>query len=218
MKQINLLPKHVYETRRRRQLIRRSVMTGLACVLVGVVWAGVTVFQTSRLDRQWRDVQGQMRMVQESRKQRNALRSGKKKLQAELDRYERLKLPLPPSSVVCLVSQLMSDSLALDQIKLTADPPVLQTADQMRNKAKKSAPPPRKPMGMWLSGAATSDIAVAGFVRQLAEHPLFDAVKLVSSRQVDDGDRSLQKFAITAQIPLERRFLFAEAQGGDDVE
>ncbi len=221
MKQMNLLPKHIHEARRRRKLIRGGATAGIVCLILGVTWAGIAFVQTRQLDRRWQSLQTQVQQVRQQRNELAALKKRNRQIRDELARYERLRLPLPPSSVVCLISQTLPPSLALDRITLKTEPPALTTSTASKSRKRKtsaSSPAPRPPLELKLSGAATSDIAVAGFVRLLSEQPVFEAVKLVSSRQIESDGRSLQQFVITAQIPMERRFLIAQAQGGDNVQ
>lgn len=210
MKRINLLPERIKQARmRRRERVTLGLLLG-AALLVGVTWSGFAITHLSRLDSRIVDADRQLAPLREVSGETQRLQAQRRQLEARLALVRELREPLPPATILALLSQVAPEDVVLSDLTMQFPEPSLPT-DQ---KQKKDAEVPMPIVHVTIEGLARGDAAVAGMVSRLAEQPVFRNVRLTDSREAAVRDRPAHRFRITMQLPLMRPVTTADAGGG----
>ncbi len=203
-KMLNFTPDSVMQARARRpRLIRAAALSGaLLALMVGwVMWSWQ---QIDQLDEQLAGLRQQtatknQQSVLARRKQHRALR-------------DDLKAPVPVSSAIATIAELMPASMGLTQWSWTAPPAEPKPLKKTRSRKRRRGPEQVPTIKLSLTGMAPNDLAIARLIGRLDERPLFANVELVYSQALETDELMARQFQITAQVPLNRPYQLQEPQ------
>jgi len=214
MKRLNLLPSQILVERRQAVHRRRATLAIAVVGITALAWGSLLTHQSVRLNANLARTNEQLT---EARQRADAAARLDRDIQAirqDLEHQQALKIPVAHSDLLFLFSQLIPDDVMLTELDIEA--PAIQVVEAPRTNP--SAPPNRKlvarnkPISVVLRGRAVDNAAVANMVRLLGRHPLFDQVTLINSRAIATEEHSRTAFHITAEIPLNRSFIIADAR------
>ncbi|MEM7577646.1 MAG: hypothetical protein AAF328_09235 [Planctomycetota bacterium] len=229
MSEINFLPQSYRDRLRRRvRHLREGIAIFITVIGLGVWWAydanelielqGASRFAEDRLTAALSTEQ----MVEQLEKRRNKLMD-QRRLQREI------RVPIRHHQIVRILGGLFPDSVTLTRLALINDRPEpkpyvapTQAADRPNKPSfgSRNAEPPRLSTApdrviVELEGLAPDDIAVAEVIAELSGHPLFDGVKLHTSKFLETRGVAARSFRITGQIDLSRNIVWVTSEPTD---
>ena len=218
MSRHNFLPESFLHAQTRRRIIVRSGLVLVLIVLSTSAYYITCMRQLAVLERRL----GELKMHDEGAGQRNSeltkLQTQQKELLALVKVCQTLTPPLDTTLILAAMDKLMPSSMGLTNFSMTSSPiqptPVPAKGDRSKSRRRASAAaeqPGLPPVKLELTGVAPSDVVVARFVNDLSEHILFDRVKLIFSRSMDDSDLGAREFSIEVEIPLDRRYVVVDS-------
>ncbi|MCA9305779.1 MAG: PilN domain-containing protein [Phycisphaerales bacterium] len=205
MPTIDLMPSACRHAIDRRLWTRRWVAMYITVLLamIGVNW-GLSMRQQSQkttLASMTLQVDENLRR----NKERTRLIKQIEQTQTMVDRYNRVAWPVHLSDVVGSVAQVMPDSVTLSSLAVTprrVNP----------NRSKKDAQE-QVFLVVELEGVAPDDMELASFVSGLESHGLFQKVTLDYARSTTVRDIDARGFRMSAEIDLQKTYVFAHADG-----
>jgi hypothetical protein len=134
-----------------------------------------------------------------------------------IETYDRVSYPVEISGVLATVIRKLPQSVALDQIDLTAA--IRQTSQTPRSKRddKDQPPPPRILVGE-ISGFAATDQHIAELVSQLESSPPFREVSLDFSRTRDVRGQTAREFRLSFRIDLDAHYQVNASKSQAELE
>jgi len=216
VKAINFIPDSVIQARARRRLIVRSFVM-LACLAAAMgAW-----FKTSRMydpapqDTYLASLETQIAAMLEQSQEIAARQKQHRERSEEVAVRERIAAPLPATFVIAAVVETLPPSIGLSSLSLV-DTPVEPIAKHSREAATGSAPHPNRPLRVHIEGLAPDDVTIAKVLGRLDERPPFGNVELGYSRPLEGAELMARAFRITAEIPLDRRYIMTgQARASD---
>ena len=221
MNQINFLPESYRRAQKRRgRLLRQIALVSsvAGCLVIATIGLKANSIGQSRaadrLEQTLEAEQGALGVISDIEQRHASL----------LKRAELKRTLIPPVSyhqALGALSQNMPEQIAVTELIMTSvrpKPEPIETdaereARLKRNATPKDQPAPYEPhlIGIELEALAPDDLAVASFVAQLDESPLFSRVTMRSSRAVVTDGLQARRFSLTATIDLDREFRWSDA-------
>lgn len=160
----------------------------------------------------------------DQRRQATGLEARIGEARLQLDRQERLSLPVRVGDVVALIGKEMPDSVSLTALAFT--PRMDKAGSRSRaaaagapgGGAKPAASEPQKRLIVELSGISPNDIDMAGFVAGLEASPLFKHVAVDFARKSVIRGVEGREFAITCEVDLGKRYEFERVERASGEE
>lgn len=215
MRRINLLPDHMKQARvRHRRRLRTNLALALAAMLA-LGWGGLAVMQVQAVNGRVADAEQALTPLREGGEQIRQLRAERERLHRELTMVKTLREPLPPASLLALLSQLAPEEAVLRKLMIELPQPTLATdaegGDGAKAKDRREAA-----VRIELSGMAREDAAVAAMVSRLSEGGIFRDIRLSDSRETVFREQPGHTFRITMSVPLTRSTATAHADRTGD--
>lgn len=200
------------DTFHRAHTIRRMWIRCGILVLVGLVlmasWHVRARRKLVKLDQQLAALDLQEQIAK--RKSEKAAEGRIQKLTRSKQRtvHDRVKTPVPTTSVMALVAEVMPPAMGLTSFSLVAEPvkPASVKAKKTRRSPKSAPSQHLAPMRLVMEGVAPSDLSIAKFIGHMDERLLFVNVELAFSRPVKRDSLTAREFQVTAEIPLDRTY------------
>lgn len=209
MKYVNLLPESMKLARARQQ--QRRVLSlmigGLALLAAG--WASFAVVQVQELNTQIAAKQQDLQPLRDRSRELQELQAERQELQDQLTLIERLREPLPPASLLALLTQVAPEEAVLRTLAINMPQPRLPQDDEAEGNKGEAADDPV--VEIQLEGLAREDAAVARMVSNLSEGGVFRGVRLLDSRETVFLEQPGHEFRITMNVPLTRPLSTAAA-------
>lgn len=210
MKQINfMLEEEQKAIGLQSGLALKSVMMVLIGGLVIVAWNHLARQQIALADRELGIVNQQVQIA--LAKAQNVSVGTTKQLgqSKQMELYDKLKQPLPTSSVLAAVAGLMPPSMGLTSLSIVGEPVrVTPKSTTKSNRPQKHTPKDSQPpIRMLLEGLAPNDLTVAQFIGRLDDRVIFENVEMAYSQPTKRGQLLGREFRVTAEIPLNRTFV-----------
>lgn len=213
MNDINFLPASYL----RRQSIRRRRVRQLAlsAAMVGVLigWWLTQQGQVVALERYATALEAEAAAAVEHRSELVRLREEHKVLMNQVKVRRELAQPLNHTQVIAMIGELMPETVMVTELDMTTHRPpprTLEDATKTGRKAKRKSSEPEPivdEIRLQIDALAPDDLAVAEVVAAISEHPLFESVRMESSREVERYGVIGRKFRLSAVVPLNRVFL-----------
>ncbi len=182
---INFLPpSYVRRQARRRRRVRQFVLAGAMVASLGVWWLGQKG-QTVALERYATALEVEASAAVEQRSELVRLREEHKLLINQVKVHRELAQPVRHTQMIGVLGAGLPDSVTVTELDMV-------TPDEVRIEIEALAP---------------DDLAVATAVAAISDHPLFDGVRMESSRQVERYGVIARKFRLSTTVPLDRVFL-----------
>ncbi len=206
MKRINFIPDTFVQERDRRVTIIWCGAIFLVGVLLIEVWFVNARQELAELDRELNALKQLQASAQLSSRKAGefAEQYGPQSPRASV--YNKLKMKVPVTSVMALVSELMTPAMGLTGFTLVDEPANPQPLKGPHKQAARPSPKKVAPIRVTLEGLAPENLSIARFVGRLDQEPLFTNVKLVFSQSVKNGEWFAREFQIQADIPLDRPY------------
>jgi len=211
---INLMPVSYRQRLGVHRVRRRFVLYfALAGVFLAVLFGSSrwTLIQRQRIVTR---LTGEVEQIESLKTKTATTYAQAEAIQVRLDEYERLAMPVEPSQVLAVLSELTIESVSLDELSLSVIEQLESRSDmeELRDRAKKSKGKEEAPKRMLrtmvgeIKGVAWEDHDFPIFLERLADHPLFESVQLDydRSRSVDGG--MVREFRIRLEIDLDARY------------
>lgn len=223
MNHIDFLPPSYHEERARRGLAHRRWVLILLTTLTLVGWALARHKQSSDLAWRTTALESQAQTTQQKRGEMEKLRAERKVLIYQQKIQRQLRQPVAVSQAIATLGRQLPDSAGLTSLRVTAHrPPPMPLEDPDDKKAKRSAKKKTEPdketppdyLAIEVQGLAPDDITVANLVNTMSEHPLFEKVKMNFSRVDTRGELVSRRFQISAEVPLDRRYVPTATSAG----
>jgi hypothetical protein len=199
---IDLLPEAV---RVRSQAGVRTGRYVTAAVLITLVLVLLTTHSWLTLKRaraEYQTAREQADMVLATEARAESLRQQISEIRTEIDRYDRIALPLDVSAVLATIANGMPNGMTLDRIDFEAGAYRIVRSPRSKGADEAKETPPRALNGE-VSGFAPTDREIAEFVGYLSDTPPFENVSLDFSRTRVVRDRSAREFRLSFRIDLE---------------
>lgn len=223
MNHIDFLPSSYHEQRAGRGLARRRWVLIALTTLTLAGWAVVRHKQSSDLAWRAAAIESQAKTTQQKRSEMEKLRAERKALLYQQKVQRQIGQPVAVSQAIASLGRQLPDSAGLTGLLVTAHrPPPKPLEDPDDKKAKRPAKnksdtkdtPPPDYLAIEVQGLAPDDITVANLVNTMSEHPLFEKVKMNFSRVDTRGEWISRRFQITAEVPLDRRYIPTATSAG----
>ena len=209
MKRINFMPEEEKTAIGQQGLAIKCVVLILVCGLAIMAWHHLARQKIDLADRELGLVDQQVQVAR-AKAQKVVVGTTKRLgVSKQVKLYDMLKQPIPTSSVLAAVAELMPRSMGLTSLSLVGEP--VRAAPTGVNKSKRSQKQSLKgevpPIRMLLEGLAPNDLAIAQFVGRLDDRVIFENVEMAYSRPAKRGILLGREFRITAEIPLDRTYV-----------
>ncbi len=220
MSQINFLPDSFLQHRRRRRSAVRQYAL-LAVVAAGMIgWYFSAQNRLERLNDYARSLEELAATTAMQKTQALQLGEREKALVRRVQIQRELSPPIDLSEVIAVITGILPESVALDSLAVTQQPPPIQQpqvstpSSKTKTKSKSKTKPAPAPtsdqpwhyLNVELRGVAPSGSDMANIVGSLEEHPLFDQVRPGDSRSVERNGFKVSEFAIKFRVPLDRDY------------
>lgn len=216
MNHIDFLPPSYHEQRAGRGLARRRWVLIALTALALTGWAVARHKQSSELAWRTAALESQAQTTQQKRGEMEKLRAERKALLYQQKVQRQISQPVAVSQAIATLGRQLPDSAGLTSLLVTAHrPPPKPLEDPDDKKAKR--PAKKKPdaqdevppdyLAIEVQGLAPDDVTVANLVNTMSEHPLFEKVTMNFSRVDTRGDLISRRFQISAEVPLDRRYI-----------
>jgi Tfp pilus assembly protein PilN len=213
---IDFLPPSYHEQRAGRGLARRRWVLIALTLLALTGWAVARHKQSSDLAWRASALESQAQTTQQKRGEMEKLRTEQKALLYQQKVQRQISQSVAVSQAIATLGRQLPDSAGLTSLLVTAHrPPPKPLEDPDDKKAKRAAK--KKPdaqdevppdyLAIEVQGLAPDDVTVANLVNTMSEHPLFEKVTMNFSRVDTRGDLISRRFQISAEVPLDRRYI-----------
>ncbi len=220
---IDFLPPSYHQERARRGLAHRRWVLIVLTALTLTGWAVARHKQSSELAWRTTALETQARTTQQKRSEMEKLHVEREALLYQRKVQRQVGQPVAVSQAIATLGRQLPDSAGLTGIRVTAHrPPPKELSspddDKTKRKAKKKpdagdALPPNY-LAIEVQGLAPDDITVADLVNTMSEYPLFERVTMNFSRVDTLGELVGRRFQISAEVPLDRRYIPTATSAG----
>lgn len=225
MNEINFLPQAFMNQRARKRRVYRQVMLVLIAAAALTAWFLVERHQIATLRGQTEVLEANAAAAEGHSSESARLRNRVAELSRQIDAARQLACPVSCTQVVATIGRLTPQAVSVrllrvrqDQIKVQPPPSTPARSAAGKKPVKTEPPQPLTVLRVELEAVAPSDEQIADFVGRLAEHPLFDNVKLHYTRSTRVGDYGVRQFSIEMAVSLDRQYLpTASASGAQEV-
>ncbi len=190
MSTINLLPQDYLKWRRQH---RANVVCSIlfALVMVGLLCAEVVSEQSmKRTQKVRRHVKNSYQKAAELLDQMHRLEAKRHQMMHKAELAGALIPPVPKSTLLGVVSQALPDEAAMNEFSLEIKHVRQRTSRSSGDGSTRVVSAPKKNRFMrrrisklTITGLASTDVQVAGFIANLARNPMFQSVDLVYSEE-----------------------------------
>lgn len=224
MSEINFLPQS-YRDRLRRRVRRIREVFAVVGVLIGLgVWWAYDANELLELKGAARFAEDRLNSALSTEQRVKQLEERRDKLVDQRRLQREISVPIRHHQIVRVLGEICPDSVALTRLSLVNDRPEPKAyvepsqgtgrnqpsfGSQDRTEPKKSQP---DRVLVELEGLAPDDIAVAEVIAELSSHPLFDHVKLHTSKYLETRGVAARSFRMTGEIDLSRNIVWLEAE------
>lgn len=213
MNTINFLPASYLrkQSKRRRRVRQFALSAAMVGVLVG--WWLTQQGRVVVLDRYATQLEVEAAAAVEHRGELVRLREEYKLLMNQVKVRRELAQPLNHTQIIAVLGEVMPATVMVTELDMTTHrPPPRKVEDATkasRKSKRKSAKdePVIDEIRLRFDALAPDDLAVAEVVAAISEHPLFESVRMESSREVERYGVIGRKFRLSAVVPLNRVFL-----------
>ncbi len=197
---VDFRPEWFVSTRGARQ--RKHLQIGL----IGLVGLGLGAFwlvanaQRAGLQTQANQLQQRLTAIDQQVQQVNQLQTQYEQLQTQARIHLKLARPVNFSQITGTLVALMPEAISLSE--------VFAQTQNLRDQTVSPEDPNKKTVTLRpvcdveVEGRAPSNVEIADFVGALAESGLFRNVKMVQSRQVEQGRLVVRQFRLTMRVLL----------------
>ena len=212
MNEINFLPQSFLDAQNRRQRLFREVSILCGMVFIALALLAGQAGQVVSI----RNLTAQKQEELEAAKLRSLevakLAQQQQAYKLILAVNDGLSMPLNPSDMLAVISQMLPQQMALTEIRFSADPPKLDlsalkqncmtpTSKTSKKKSKVKYVP--KVMKIQMMGLSPSDVDVANLVGSLSASPIFQNVNMRYSKTTQINKATAREFRLEMQMAME---------------
>lgn len=212
---IDLMPESCRKRLGQRSRVRRWIALYAVTVgAIGLTAGGLRMAEQSRLGDVLR-LRERVQLDAGQRVEAARLQSQIDYFQTQLDRQDRLSLPVAVGDVIAAIGDVTPRTVSLSSLAVTPRQDKGGSRARATPGAKgsdKSDAPAR--LVLELKGVAPDDLQMATFVAGLEAHPLFRAIAVDYARKTEMRGREAREFALTCEIDLSTRYVFARGEEG----
>lgn len=223
MNYIDFLPPSYHEERARRGIVHRRWVLIMLTVLTLVCGTVARHKRSSEIAWRAAALETQAETTQQKRGEMEKLRTERKALLYQQKVQRQLSQPVAVSQTIATLARQLPDSAGLTNIRVTAhrpapkpveDPDAKKPKRSTKKKTETALEIPPDYLAIEVHGLAPDDITVANLVNTMSEHPLFEKVTMNFSRVDSRGALISRRFQISAEVPLDRRYIPSAASAG----
>ncbi len=209
MNQVNFLPKSYYEQRKHRWVsLRQSMMIFL--IVGGIVgWYAHAQHQNAGMTAYARTITLQAEAMHREAAEARILAAQESTLSREVRIQHELAPAIDHTQVLTALAAAMPPSLVAHDISILCRKPVVQPVTDRKARparSRTSEKVERDLMRIAVTGLAPDDAFVAEFVAALGKHPLFQNVKIVSSRPTEDGLLIGRQYRVEMEVAMDQDY------------
>jgi len=209
---IDFLPQAYHEKRRERvHAYRRWVLLVMVCLTL-VIWGALRYSDTAELSEEAQNLEARVQdtLLQLSEKSRLTKEHGALGYQLKIQR--QLEQPVAVTQAMAVLGRLLPVSSGFTHVQVQTQRPPPEPLSEPKGKRgrRKPATDPdqaRDYLKVEVHGLAPDDVAVTDLVNEMSDHPLFVKVMMRFSRVAERNGLLGRKFLISAEVPLDRRYL-----------
>ncbi len=205
---IDLLPESIRARSQARLRMGRYVACGLVAVVLIIVSATHTRLGLERARAELVSANDQANLVLDVEAKADELSLMIADVQAHIDRYDRIALPINASEVVATLINRLPQGATLDRIDLDAGVRRMVRTPRSKNETARDHVSPRVLIAE-ISGFAPNDKRIAEFVTNLEQASPFRDVSLDFSRTRAVRGFSAREFRLSFRIDLEATYVRA---------
>lgn len=220
MNEINFLPNSFLREQARQQRVRREAILCFMVAMGIVAWFWSTSNDLEDLERYAVAVEHEATAVQQRINEVTKQQALRKTLRHQVLVQRELVQPLGMTEIIATIAQQTPAAVAVTELSLVSNMPQ-PAAPTNISKSKSHRSSPRTSAGsrrryavhvdddvmrIDLVGLAPNDRHIADFVGRLADHKLFNTVKLTYTRATQSGRVLAREFHIEMEIPLDRDY------------
>jgi len=216
MSQINFLPESFVQDMERRARRTRHIAL-IVCVLLCMAGWWLGSFQQVRSQSKLADaLDQQIQTAEEQKLEMAKLQSRRELLVHQLKVQRELAQTLEHTAVLATIADMMPSSMGMTALAMTTTgmdaKPARSTTRNRKGKAgnNRTSEPPS--ILLELQGIAENDVQVADFVGALADHVMFEDVKMIYARQAEYGSVIAREFRMELRVPLDREYRLLEPE------
>ncbi|MEM9753501.1 MAG: PilN domain-containing protein [Planctomycetota bacterium] len=223
MNDINFLPQSYRDRLRRRvRQVREGVAIVAAVIALGAWWA-YDANELIQLRDASRFAEDRLTSALSTEQRVKQLEARRAKLIDQRRLQREVRVPIRHHQVIRMLGGLMPPSVALTRLSLENDRPEPKpyrppsAREESANEPSFGSRPSESALSdepdrvlVELEGLAPDDIAVAELISELNAHPLFDGVKLHTSKFLETRGVAARSFRITGEIDLARRIVWID--------
>lgn len=213
MNEVNFIPaSYLQRQRNRRSGFRQAGLVVVLAVLLSM-WYAASSRSLGELRQLAESVERDVASAQSRVNEISRLREEEHALQRQARTRTELSPTINTVDVIGTIVQAIPPSLALRDLKLSSTRPTPPAKVEGAASSTLSKPAQVEPMKLTLVGLAPADVEVADFIGRLSASPIFTNVKMVYARPVQAEDLHAREFQIELEVPLDRDYQLADAEG-----
>jgi hypothetical protein len=197
---IDLLPSSLFAQAQAGARAGRTIGVAVTCLAVVIAATAHSHFIRNEALRRLEAVEAQARLVYEAEQTEAEMREAIRAYAEQIDRYQRVALPLQVSRVIAAIANAMPASITLDRIDLIAG--LDRRPRTARSSTVEAEDAPRRLTGE-LAGFGATDVDIAELVGVLSAREPFRAVSLDLSRHRVVRESNAREFRISFEIELD---------------
>ena len=212
MNEINFLPQSFLEAQKRKQRLFREVSILGGMVLIAIaLFAGqagqVASIRNLIIQKQDELAAAKIRSLEVAK-----LTQQQQALKLKLAVNDGLTMPLNPSALLAVISEMLPTQMALTEITFSADAPKLDLSSLKKDRSAKKVKKSKKKvahkhvpkvMKIQMMGLSPSDVDVANLVGALSASPVFQNVKMNYSKTKKIANATAREFRLEMGMAMD---------------
>jgi hypothetical protein len=211
---IDFLPQSYHEKRRERTRAYRRWLCVAVVFLVLLGWGTQRYRDSAVLSTRAYGLEAQVQLTLVQLSEKSKLTKENNLLEYQLKLQRQLDQPVAVTQAMAVLGRLLPASSGFTRVHIQTDRPAPQPrVDPGKKKGKRKSKPgatqkvARDSLVVEVYGLAPDDIAVTDLVNEMSDHPLFTKVQMRYSQVAERSGLVGRKFLISAEVPLDRRYL-----------